>query len=172
MNQSRPGACFFSVHLEIIHLLSNTALWTGCFYVAMYLCSKRFIEGYILSAGYASGKYYLSLQDKESGRVEKWLVEHGFLSILSTWQSCLAWMCLCCEWTVLCFLECMTNSSNAWLKGYWYEGELSLVLCHVNPENFSITFALQGFQLLWMEHERLRQELLMEQFCRVYWLYR
>lgn len=66
------------LHLEVINLLSNTALWTGCFYAAMYLCSNRFIEGYILSVGFASGKYYLSLQDKESGRVEKWLVEHGF----------------------------------------------------------------------------------------------
>lgn len=172
LDQSRPGACFFSVHLEVIHLLSNTALWTGCFYVAMYLCSNGFIEGYILAVGYVSGKCYLHLQDKTSGRVEKWLEEHGF------YQSCLhdkvAWLeCACAVGGLFCvFLECVTNSSNAWLKGCRSEGEQSLVLCHVNCESFSITFALHGFRLLWMEHERLRQELLMEQYYRVYWLYR
>lgn len=80
-----------SVHLEVIHSLSNIAMWTGCSYVRVYLCSNRFIAGYILSVQYASGKCYLHLQDKMSARVEKWLKEHCFF-----YQHCLqdrvAWL--------------------------------------------------------------------------------
>lgn len=63
----------FSVLLEVIHLLSNTVMWAG-----MYICGNRFTAGYILSVGYASGKCYLHLQDKMSGRVQKCLKEHCF----------------------------------------------------------------------------------------------